>query len=297
MKKRIAIIGYGNIGRFSIDAVNASPDFELAGVVRRGGAALDACHSDIRAAASVRELGPVDAALLCTPTRKVEETAKELLSLGINTVDSFDIHGSILALRNALDGAARASGAVAIVSSGWDPGSDSVIRALMEACAPRGITYTNFGNGMSMGHTVAAKSVHGVRKALSMTIPRGAGIHRRMVYVELEDGAVFAEVEASIKADPYFSHDDTRVTQVSDVDSLIDMGSGVNMVRKGVSGITQNQRFEFNMTINNPALTSQIMVACARASFLRPPGAYTMIELPVIDLLPGDRNKNIDRLV
>ena len=84
-----------------------------------------------------------------------------------------------------------------------------------------------------------------------MTIPLGEGIHRRMVYVELEDGAKLDEVTAAIKADPYFASDETHVFQVESVDDVRDMGHGVNLVRKGVSGKTQNQRLEFNMSINN----------------------------------------------
>ena len=78
----------------------------------------------------------------------------------------------------------------------------------MEACAPKGITYTNFGPGMSMGHTVAVKAVEGVKAALSMTIPLGTGIHRRMVYIELKDGYKFEEVAKAIKNDAYFINDD-----------------------------------------------------------------------------------------
>ncbi|MDE6176065.1 MAG: diaminopimelate dehydrogenase, partial [Paramuribaculum sp.] len=76
-----------------------------------------------------------------------------------------------------------------------------------------------------------------------------------------------------------------------------DMGHGVNMTRKGVSGRTQNQHFEFNMTINNPALTAQIMVGAARATRRLAPGAYTMIEIPVVDLLPGSRDYWVEHLV
>jgi len=104
-------------------------------------------------------------------------------------------------------------------------------------------------------------------------------------------------VKKDILKDPYFSHDETHVIQVDQIEDYIDKGHGVNMVRKGVSGTTDNQLFEFNMKINNPALTSQIMVGCARASLKQQPGAYTMIELPVIDLLPGDREKWIKKLV
>jgi diaminopimelate dehydrogenase len=239
----------------------------------------------------------VDVAILATPTRSVEEYALECLKLGINTVDSFDIHSQIVALRRTLDKAAKENGAVSVIAAGWDPGSDSVVRTLMESLAPKGLTYTNFGPGRSMGHSVCVRSKQGVKDALSMTIPVGEGIHRRMVYVELEEGASLEEVTKAIKADPYFSSDETHVFQVESVDALNDVGHGVNLVRKGVSGQTHNQMFEFNMKINNPALTSQVLVNAARATMRQQPGAYTMIEIPVIDYLPGDREEIIAHLV
>ena len=217
--------------------------------------------------------------------------------MGIHTVDSFDIHTQITSLRRSLGETAKEHGAVAIISAGGDPGSDSVVRTLLEAIAPKGITYTNFGPGRSMGHSVAVRAIEGVKDALSMTIPTGTGIHRRMVYVELEEGADFKVVEAAVKADPYFVNDETHVKQVPCVDDLNDVGHGVNLVRKGVSGTTHNQLFEFNMRINNPALTAQVMVCCARATMRQQPGCYTMIEVPVIDLLHGDREELIAHLV
>ena len=94
----------------------------------------------------------------------------------------------------------------------------------MQSLAPKGVSYTNFGPGMSMGHTVAVKAIDGVKAALSMTIPLGTGIHRRMVYIELKDGYDFDKVAAAIKADAYFANDETHVTQVPCVDDLKDMG-------------------------------------------------------------------------
>lgn len=296
-KIRAAIVGYGNIGHFVLEALQCAPDFEIAGVVRRNVADKPLELTPYKVVTDIKELGKVDVAILCTPTREVEKYAEIYLAEGINTVDSYDIHTSIADLRRKLNGVAKEHGSVAIISAGWDPGSDSVVRALMQAAAPKGITYTNFGPGMSMGHTVCVKSKAGVKNALSMTIPLGTGIHRRMVYVELEPDANLDEVTRAIKEDPYFASDETHVVQVASVDEVKDMGHGVNMVRKGVSGRTQNQRFEFNMSINNPALTAQILVGVARASMLQKPGAYTMIEIPVIDLLPGDREENIRHLV
>ena len=298
MKKlRAAIVGYGNIGHYVLDAIVASPDFEVAGIVRRDPADSPEEIKKYPLVKSVKELNNIDVAILCTPTRSVESYAKECLESGINTVDSYDIHGGIVNLRRELNEVAKANNSVAIISAGWDPGTDSMVRSMFEFMAPKGVTYTNFGPGMSMGHTVAVKAIKGVKAALSMTIPLGTSIHRRMVYIEVEDGYKFENVAAAIKSDDYFIHDETHVKQVDSVDDLKDMGHGVNMVRKGVSGNTQNQLLEFDMKINNPALTAQVLVASARASMKQQPGAYTMIEVPIIDYIYGDKEVLIKKLV
>ena len=299
MKKiRAAVVGYGNIGKYTLEALVEAPDFEIAGIVRRRGAEdLPKELEGYRVVKDIRELEAVDVAILATPTRSVEAYAKDILALGINTVDSFDIHTKIVELRRTLDAAAKAGNAVSIISAGWDPGSDSVVRTLMESLAPKGISYTNFGPGRSMGHSVAVRAIAGVRDALSVTIPLGTGIHRRMVYVELEEGADFETVKQAILTDPYFVNDETHVNQVPCVKDLKDVGDGVDVVGKGGSGKTHNQLCGFNMKINNPALTAQVLVNVARASMRQQPGCYTMIEIPVIDLLPGDREEIIGHLV
>lgn len=283
---KVAILGYGNIGKYAEEAVMSAPDMALAGIYHH--------RDDLEAITA-------DVVLLCTPTRAVEQFASFFAQRGICTVDSFDIHNQIYALRSHLMPVCVANKCVSIISAGWDPGSDSMVRALLLALAPKGITYTNFGPGRSMGHSVAAKAIEGVKDALSMTIPLGTGVHRRMVYVELEDGADFKAVKAAILADDYFAHDETHVIAVPDVDALNNVAHGVNLVRSGVSGATHNQRFEFNMTINNPALTAQVMVSSARAAYRMQQrgqyGAKTMIELAPIDLLPGTEQELIESLV
>ncbi|MBR4919564.1 MAG: diaminopimelate dehydrogenase [Bacteroidales bacterium] len=286
MKTRIAIIGYGNIGKAVEQAVLAADDMQLAGIYHHNDN-LDALDADVAA--------------LCTPTREVPAFAETLLRKGISTVDSFDIHGQIFDLRKRLAPIAKEQQAVSIIAAGWDPGSDSMVRALLLALAPKGITYTNFGPGRSMGHTVAAKAIPGVKDALSMTIPLGTGIHRRMVYIELADGADFATVEKLLLQDDYFAHDETHVIPVPSIDALNNVAHGVHLTRSGVSGDTHNQRFEFDMEINNPALTGQVLVSCARAAVRMKAeqrhGAFTMIEIPPIYLLPGSEEQLIRSLV
>ena len=283
---RIAILGYGNIGRAAEQAIKSAPDMELAGIFHHNDN-LD----DIQA----------DAVLLCTPTREVEPFAKALLQRGMCTVDSFDIHQQIFDLRQSLKAVAEAHQAVSVISAGWDPGSDSVVRALLLALAPEGVTYTNFGPGRSMGHTVAAKAIAGVKDAVSMTIPVGGGVHRREVYVVLDEGAEKDRVEALLKADAYFAKDDTQMIVVDSLQDIDTLKHGVNIVREGMSSNVPNQHLDFNMTICNPALTAQVMVSAARAAVHMQRkgqfGAYTMIELPPIALLPGDEEQLIRQLV
>lgn len=299
MKKiRAAVVGYGNIGHYSVQALEAAPDFEIAGIVRRQGDKDKPLELTPYAVVDdIAKLHDVDVAILATPTRSCPDYAEHITKLGINTVDSFDIHTSILDYRSRQMANNLKTNTVSVISAGWDPGSDSVVRVLMQSLAPKGLSYTNFGPGMSMGHSVCVRSKEGVKNALSVTIPLGEGIHRRMVYVELEDGAKLEDVTAAIKADPYFAHDETHVFAVPSVDDVRDMGHGVNLVRKGVSGKTPNQRLEFNMSINNPALTGQVLVNVARATMRLQPGCYTMPEIPVIDMLPGSREEIIGTLV
>lgn len=298
MKKiRVAIVGYGSVGQAAMQAVLSSSDMELAGIVRRNVQHIPHELKNCNVVGNIDTLSDVDVALLCVPTREVPCQAAALLAKGISTVDSYDIHTGICDLRNELMSIACEHGAVSIVSAGWDPGSDSVVRCLMNALTPSGITYTDFGPGRSMGHTVAVRAIEGVEDALSLTIPLGTGLHRRMVYVQLKQGYDFEAVREQILQDDYFRHDETHVQQVGSVAELNNVAHSVNIVRNGVSGTTSNQQLAFRMSINNPALTGQVMVSCARAAVRLHPGAYTMIEIPPVYLLPGDVEQNIRALV
>ena len=292
----VVVYGNGNVAKMAMEAIRHSGDMSLAGVVypKFAGQTL---ADGVKIVKDVDELPACDVAVLALPTRLVPDTAARLLEKGIHTTDSYDIHGDIPAIRSRLSEIAIAGGACSILSAGWDPGADSVVRALLEAMAPQGITYTNFGPGMSMGHSVAARAVPGVKDALSMTIPLGTGVHRRMVYVQLAEGHTLQDVTARIKADDYFSHDETLVFAVDNVGELRDMGHGVHMTRKGVSSGVHNQLFTFEMCCNNPALTAQVMVCAARAAARQKPGCYTMIEIPPVDFLCVDKDEAVRRLV
>ena len=294
-KIRIAVIGYGNVGKAAVQAIQEEPDMELVGVVEP----LDVVKSgeDINIVKNFSELSNVDVAIICAPSRAVPKIAEEIISLGVNTVDSFDIHSEILDFQKKLDVVCKANKKVAIIATGWDPGTDSIIRALFLAMAPKGITHTNFGPGMSMGHTCAVKVIKGIKDALSITVPVGLGLHKRVVYVELDGKETIDVVEESIKKDPYFIKDETVVIEVKDISRLMSVSHGVKLERNGVSGITHNQMFKYECKANNPALTAQIMVSSARAVTRQEPGCYTVIDIPIKDFLSEDRDSLIQSLV
>ena len=162
---------------------------------------------------------------------------------------------------------------MAVVCAGWDPGTDSMIRGLLELMAPTGHDLHQLWSWHEHGPLGGCESSDGGEGcAASSRCPWDKGFPPRMVYIELEEGASFEQAREFILSDPYFKHDDTRVIPVPSVADLIDMGHGVVIERKGVSGRTHNQLFSYTMRINNPTLTSQVMVASARATMRQAPG-------------------------
>jgi len=299
MKKiKAAVIGYGNIGRYAVEAMLQEEDFELVGIVDPFIKEAPKGLEGISFVDDSAKLGQFDVALLCIPTREVLETGLKYLVQGVRVVDIFDIHGEeLLNLYKAFDECAKKHNTAALIAAGWDPGADSVIRAVVKMMIPRGVTYTNYGPGMSMGHSVAAKSKAGVADAVSITYPVGSGIHRRLVYVKAEEGADREQIIKAIKEDAYFAKDDTHVFFVDSLEDVKDFGHGVVIERKGRAGIHHNQRVEFEARINNPAVTSQVMVSAARAIMKQAPGAYTMNQVPPADFLNMSKEDIILHLI
>jgi len=299
-KTRIAIVGFGQVGRGVLEAIQESPDMEVAGIVELPHMieTVKEKVKNISVTDDIKKLGKIDVAILAIGSREVPKIAPLYLQKGINTVDAYDIHGdSLMRAHEDLDKIAKKYNVVSIISAGWDPGSDSIIRVVLEMIAPKGITYVNFGPGMSMGHTVAVKAIEGVDDAISLTIPKNIGMHERIVYIKLKEGYDFKKVVNVIKNDPYFIHDEVHIFNVDNIKNLIDMGHSVRIERKGVSGRTHNQRIEYIMSITNPAVTGQVMVSAARASLKQKPGCYSLLEIPPLDFLHGNKQELLSRLI
>lgn len=305
-KTTIAIHGLGNIGNHAIDCIKTSPDLTCLGVVRRPaslGKNKDMLQGlqDFASMESLMEATQKpDVVIICSPSRNMPEIAKNYLAMGINTVDSFDIHSEIPNLVSSLAPVATEHDAVAVVAAGWDPGTDSALRAYFEAMVPTGTTFTNFGPGRSMGHSVAARNIEGVADATSITVPMGSSRHSRLVYIVPQKGSDREEIKKRLAKDAYFSKDplDIRFLETAEeLHTVADNSHGVLLERLGASGSTSNQKLSFDMRITNPALTAQVTVACARATTRLAPGCYTFIDIPPVALLPGDRMTHIARLV
>jgi len=284
-KAKIAVIGLGNLGRGVLDAAEIAPDVEIAGAVSSRAESLKRNYA-FPVVKEVAELENVEIAILCGPTKQVTQLAPQYHEAGISTVDSFDMHAEHnwhhyqTLKKSALRHQVRA-----LTSGGMDPGFCSMVRALFQIPTPRGISYVNYGPGTSLGHSVAVRAVKGVKNGISITIPKGFGLHRRDCFIETEKGADKEKIRKEILKDDYFSHDETYVYFVDYVENRYDVGHKVVIERNGVSGKTHNQHYTFQTTFTNNPSTGQLLIACARALSKQPPGIYTMIDMPIRDFL------------
>ncbi len=274
--RKIAIIGTGNVGISAAKAVSESSDMELVAFVSRNKTAVKA-FPNVRVVKNVDELSEKpDGAIVCLPSELVEKTEKELLEKGISTADAFDIHDELYKMKERIKISAEKGNSVAIIGAGWDPGLDSVIRALMLTAFPKSVPVTDFGPGMSMGHSVAARAVEGVKDAIAFTVPLGNGEHTRIVYTVLKSAADRKSVEENIKNGKYFEHDECSVEFVDSVELLFNTKHKVE-----IESIEDTQKINFCMRIDNPTVTGRILCSAMRAAFKQNVGAYFMTEVPL----------------
>lgn len=290
-KIAVAIIGWGNVGRGCKRAIEECSDVFLAGVVRRPVSLLknEPELANTRVAADITKLDKVDVALLCIPSSEIPERIKEYQELGICTVDAYDERFRLWSLKENSDVLAKSRKVVSIIGAGWDPGTDSAIRAIMGMVSITGRTTTTFGGekgGRSMGHTSAVKAVAGVKDAVSLTLANGRGQHKRRVYVELAPDFSAEQVSAVIRKELFFADEVVELSFVKDINKYNTLHHEAEVER---SGMQVNQRY--TVAGVNPEFTANVMVSAARACIAAKEqgafGAYTLLERPLADFLPG----------
>ena len=308
---RVAIAGYGNLGRGVESALAQNPDMRLVGVFSRRDPVSVKLLDDsvpVYAMADIEQYqDEVDVMILCGGSKSDLPEQGPYLAQFFNTVDSFDTHAKVPEYYAALDQSARDSGRVAMLSVGWDPGLFSINRLFGEAILPEGETYTFWGKGLSQGHSDAVRRIAGVKSAVQYTLPSADAMarvrageqpqlstrekHTRECFVVLEDSADAKAVHDSIVTMPdYFADYDTTVHFI-DQDTFnkehSSMPHGGFVIRSGTSGVDTKQTIEYSLTLgSNPEFTSSVLVAYARAvhrlARLGDIGAKT-----VFDIAPG----------
>ena len=308
---RIAILGYGNLGRGVESAVRQNPDMELVAVftrrapesVKLQSAGVPVLHVDD----APKMKDEIDVLILCGGSATDLPVQTPAMAKYFNVIDSFDPHAKIPAHFAAVDAAAKASGKVAVISVGWDPGLFSLNRLYARAILPNGADYTFWGKGVSQGHSDAIRRIEGVLDARQYTVPVPAALdavrsgacpslttrekHTRECYVVVADGADKARIEREIVTMPnYFADYDTTVHFITMEEMKCDHASlphGGKVIRTGKTGFNgeTDQIIEYSLTLgSNPEFTSSVLVAYARAAYRMAQkgesGCKTVLDIP-----------------
>ncbi|MBO7296246.1 MAG: diaminopimelate dehydrogenase, partial [Clostridia bacterium] len=288
---KIAIVGYGNLGRGVEAALTAAPDMTAVGIfTRRDPASVQSAYGvpvyHMDALADMAD--GIDVVINCGGSATDLPTSTPALAEKFHVIDSFDTHANILAHRANVDKAARKGGKVAIISVGWDPGMFSVNRLYAQSILPNSKAYTFWGTGVSQGHSDAIRRIEGVADARQYTVPvedavarvragempdfKAADMHERVCYVALKQGADAAKVEQAIVTMPnYFAPYKTTVHFVSLEELHRDhagLPHGGKVIVSGNAATGSAHTIEYALTLeSNPDFTGSVLVAFARAAY------------------------------
>ncbi len=312
-KIRVAVVGFGNVGRGVIASLRNQPDMELAGVVSRSPGRVEkelpaTPVLPLAGNAWVETLRP-DVAILCGGSKNDLPEQGPALARLVNTVDSFDNHSRIPEYFAAIDEAANAGGRVSVISTGWDPGIFSLERVLAASFIPGARAYGFYGlgpqGGLSMGHSDALRTVPGVRDARQYThaipeaiekIRRGENpdfkpgdMHTRECFVVLEDDADPEAVTNTIRNMPgYFAPYQTTIHFVPqeelDQNHRAFPHDGL-VIAAGSTGTNHPAITEYRCQwASNPEATANVLVAHARAAHRLAregqKGAFSILDIP-----------------
>lgn len=288
-KIKLAICGYGNLGKGVEEEIKKNPDMESIGIFSRRPAEELNTETKVLSMDNLEAYKDlIDVVIMCGGSANDLEYQVPQFAEYFNTVDSFDTHARIPEYFGMVDEAARKNSHISIISVGWDPGLFSINRLYGESFLPKGKTYSFWGEGISQGHSNAIRKIPGVKNAVQYTIPIDKAVemvrnrenpelttrekHSRECYVVLEDGADAKRVEQDIVTMPnYFADYDTTVHFISEEELKRDhsgMPHGGFVITSGVTGEGNKQLMEFSLKLDsNPEFTSSVLIAYARAAY------------------------------
>lgn len=282
---RLAIIGFGRLGRACAQAIQHDGQLLLAGIVRRAercAEPLPPPFHEVIVADHISGLPRVDAALLCLPEEMIIGASHDLLQQGIPVVECATLHGEdFVEHKKAIDRVAIRHKTPAIVGAGWDPGALSLFRNLFALFCPHGHTEITRRPGINLHHSSLAGAIPGVKGAMATEQRSTDGIQQNYIYIELEEGYDAQQVENAIRNDPLFVGEETLVFSVESIASLEEEGHGVLMERRGSAGAAEHQLFLLEARFSEYALSAQVMVSAAKAMMHRGKRAYSLCDLPI----------------
>lgn len=258
-RRAIAIVGLGRLGAACLEAIRETPDLAVAGVVRRPESG-PAPHG-VPTVGHVRDLGRIDAALVCVPATLAAAVARELLQARIPIVECAILEDRPLeAHYTAIGDAARHHRAAAVLGAGWNPGVLPLLRHAFEMLIPDGHTAVSDRPGVSLHHAEAVRGVRGVRDALVAEQRDAEGRLKRYVYAELAKGVDPTSVHASLAADPLFAGEETLLFPVESVAALEAEGRGVLIERRGTGRQGAHQNLLLEARFDLYSFAARVMV-------------------------------------
>ena len=313
-KIKLAIYGYGNLGKGIESEITKSCDMELVGIfTRRSPDTLETKSSVpvLKIDEIKKWTDKIDVLIMCGGSATDLPVQVPEMSKLFNTVDSFDTHAKIPEYFNSVNTSAISSNHTSIISGGWDPGMFSVMRTYFDSILGNGKTYTFWGKGVSQGHSDAIRRIKGVKNAIQYTIPIDNAINRvrngenpvlssrekhlRECFVVAEAGANLEAIEEQIKTMPnYFDEYDTTVHFISEDELKLNhskMSHGGFVIHSGNTGLKNNHILEFSLKLDsNPEFTASVLIALSRATYRMYKsgqyGAKTILDIPPAFLSP-----------
>jgi diaminopimelate dehydrogenase len=269
---RIAIVGFGRLGRACAAAILDASDLEFAGVVRHASTALPAPFAHARVAGHIRNLENVEVALVCVPTEETPGVALELLQCRTPIVECSQLAGHArLAHYEAIQTAARRQRVPAIVGAGWDPGALPLLQRLFEVLIPHGQASLTRHPGIVLHHSPAIEGLAGVEEALIGEFRDADDKQRRYVYLRPAPDADVQAVRQAIKGDPLFADEATEVFALPDLSSL-EAASGLVIERRGsAASAVEHPSLSLDARFDVWNFAGRVMVDATRAiPYLRP---------------------------
>jgi len=266
-RQRLAVVGFGNLGRACMQAIRDGPDVELAGVVRRAASAdrLPAPFAAVPVATHVRDLGRVDAVLLCVPPTDASGAARQILQLRIPLVECAVLEAPAAKRHyETIAGAARHHHVSAVAGAGWNPGLLPLLQRAFEMLIPKGVTSVTTRPAVSLHHTEAVMNINGVVDALTTEMRDAEGRLTRYVYAELARAVDPTRVQAELDADPLFAGERTLLFPVASIARLEHEGHGVLLERRGTAGPGAHQNILFEARFDVAAFAARVMLDAVR---------------------------------